>query len=147
MPIYMRIDTIQGPITYDGTKGWLEVRSCQTNVKSDQKGKASGGKVIVTRSADALSAQLFHLNAQATMTDVEIVFVDPDPWGDLPTRIKLSEAILARYQHEADLDTLTFNAGQITYVTGSPGQASSVVGLKDWATRQAAALFGGSGKP
>ena len=146
MPTYMKIDKVPGPITYEHTKGWIELRNVETRRKVVSAGEEpGGGSGIVMKEPDKYSSQLVQLHPQASMVDVTIVFFDAKT-PDEVTRITLSDALLAKYRLGPKLDTFTFSADQVSILEGSPAHASRMVQPQDWGSIQAAKVFSQSGQ-
>jgi type VI secretion system secreted protein Hcp len=72
MPIYMKIEGVEGNVTAEGYKGWIEVNSCQFGIGrgvssphgSDVDREASTpsvSEIVVTKEADKASTKLFEL--------------------------------------------------------------------------------------
>ena len=154
MPAYIKIDGLDGPITYDGTKGWFELQSVQVTEKVDEdSGKRTGGGELTARKAPDLASWNFFQSLTGPIKEVTIVYLGGDRNEPLQefTRITLSGAKLSHYHIEAgrapgsaSLETFTLTFTKITYKKGSPAHASRMVRPEDWGSIQAAKLFGQS---
>jgi hypothetical protein len=139
--IYMKIDGVNGPITYENTKGWIELRDVEARRPIPTPGKESpGGTGIVMKYHDGLSNALAQLKPRAAIVDITIVQFDPRKTQDVE-RMTLREALMASYRFGPDLDTFTFSASEITILGGSLAQAIRMVRPQDWGSIQAAKVF------
>ena len=129
MPIYMRIEGIEGPVT-GKYKGWIELESCQfgnprhTGRSQNREGSVpSISEIVVTKLQDSASSQLFRLSLEGEGKKTTIVFVKDNnvPYLEL----ELENMLISGYSVSGHggsselrpLESLTLNFTKVTYKT------------------------------
>ncbi|HLA95447.1 MAG TPA: type VI secretion system tube protein Hcp [Pyrinomonadaceae bacterium] len=136
MPIYMKYEGIEGPVT-GKYKGWIELGSSQLG--NHRSGTASVSEVVVTKSQDSSSSRLFEESLRGTGKKVSIDFVKGNeaPYMGL----ELEDTVISSYSisgssgSDKPTESLSLNYAKITY--SSKPKASSKEAKDpswDWAT-------------
>jgi len=148
MPIYMKIEGIDGPITHDGTKGWIEIQSLSWGSSSGREPQVPTiSEMVVTKDQDVASSTLFKQALWGEGKKVTIVFVKG---GDSPQeylRITLENALISSYSTSGSgggyrpAEFFTLNFTKITFEKGSSAHASLMIRSQDWGSMQAMKEF------
>lgn len=156
MPVYMKFPGINGSVTYDNSKGWIELQSAQlgqhrsvgTEREKDSKAPVIS-EIIATKYQDSTSTDLFKEALSGREKEVTIVFVKD---GQEYLRITLKGTLISSYNTsgagggDRPLETFTLNFTEITFTMGSPAHASLMVRPQDWGSIHAMAEFNRSAK-
>src|SRR5262245_45128636 len=154
MPIYMKFPGINGPITYDNSKGWIELGSVSFgtgreigNPTGTSSNRESGAvhvqEVNVTKSFDSTSQSLFNEALSGTGKNVTIVFVQN---GQEYLRLNLEGALISSYSMgggggERPMESFSLNFTKMTFKMGSPAHASLMIRPQDWGSLKAMEEF------
>jgi type VI secretion system secreted protein Hcp len=137
MPIYMKIDGIDGSVTAAGHEKWIELQSCQLGTNRHianatgrgQNREASApavSEIVVTKDLDCASTGLFRLSLWGEGKKVKIDFVktDKDKFEAF-LQAELENALISSYSvsghggvgHSTPMESLSLNFTKITYAT------------------------------
>lgn len=120
MPIYMKYEGVNGPLT-GKYQGWIELESCQIgSYQSNPSGKSVTSDVTVTKHSDSSSTSLFKEAAQGTGKKVTIDFVKDET---AYLSIELEKAVIFHYSIDKGFEILALSFTKITYST-KPVKAS-----------------------
>jgi type VI secretion system secreted protein Hcp len=135
MPIYCQYEGIKGAATEKGHKDWIELESCQLGVHRQMTSAAGRGsnreasqpsvsEIVVTKTQDCASADLFRAACSGQGKKVKIDFVKTDK-DKLETylTIEMENTMISSYStsghggdgHSRPMESLSFNFTKITY--------------------------------
>jgi len=140
MPIYMKYDGIDGDVTSDSHKGWIELNSFQwgvgrgisspTGASADRESSApSISEITVTKQQDVATTKLLDEALQGEGKKVQIDFVKTDK-GKLETYMfyKLEDAMISGYSISSGGDrpseSLSLNFTKIEFKGNSMDRAN-----------------------
>jgi type VI secretion system secreted protein Hcp len=161
MPIYMSYEGIKGAVTAEGHKEWIELESCQVGVHRNvtnatgrgtnrEAGAPSVSEIVLTKTQDCASADLFKAAVIGDGKKVKIDFVktDKDKFETYLT-IELENVMVSSFStsghggegHSRPMESLSLNFTKIVY-TNNQTDAKNKNAAKQMAGWDAAA-----GKP
>jgi len=141
MPIYMKIEGIVGPVTFNNSKGWIELLSVHfwdpTSNGVGSAGKSRTSEISVTKYVDSTSPVLFQLSADGRgVKKVTIVFVRD---GCEYVRVELGNTSIVSITSAGNdwttgspVDLVTLNFANITFEKGSSALLCQMVRPQDW---------------
>src|SRR6516165_9612035 len=137
MPIYMKIDGVDGSVTAAGHEKWIEIESAQVGTHRHVTNATGRGvnreasapavsEIVVTKSTDCASTGLFRLSLHGEGKKVKIDFVKTDKDKFEPyLQLELENTLVSSYSvsghggdnHQRPMESLSLNFTKITYVT------------------------------
>ncbi len=159
MPIYMKFDGIVGPVTYDKSKGWIELESVQLgqhrsirsptgSARERESQSPNISEIVATKYQDSSSTALFKQALWGEGKKVTIVFVKIDKDSSQEyLRIILENTLISSFTTSGSggadrpMESFTLNFTKITFEKGSSAHASLMVRPQDWGSLQAMAMF------
>jgi type VI secretion system secreted protein Hcp len=153
MPIYMHFEGVDGAVTAEGHKKWIELQSCQLGVHRNVTSPTGRGQnreaavpamseIVVTKLQDCSSTGLFKASLWGEGKKVKIDFVKTDQNKfEAYMKIELESTLVSSYStsgmggegSERPMESLSLNFTKITYhtiqmdaanKTGKPDRAS-----------------------
>src|SRR5262245_47340621 len=150
MPIYMKIDGVDGSVTATGHEKWIELQSCQLGTNRHVTNATGRGvnreasapavsEVVVTKDLDCSSTNLFRLSLWGEGKKVKIDFCKTDKDKFEPyLQLELENTLVSNYSISGGGlalpgESLALNFTKITYntiqmddtnKTGKPDRAS-----------------------
>ena len=137
MPIYMKIDGVDGSDTAAGHEKWIELESCQLGAHRNVTSASGRGvnreasapsvsEIVVTKTQDCASTGLFKLSLWGEGKSVKIDFckVDKDKFEPY-LQLELENVLISSYNvsgHGGDasgrpMESLSLNYTKVTFVT------------------------------
>lgn len=137
MPIYMKIDGVDGSVTAVGHEKWIELDSCQLGVNRHITSPTGRGtnreasapavsEIVVTKSLDCASAELFKLSlwGEGKKTKIDFCKTDKDKF-ETYFSYELENTLISSYSvsgtggdaSSRPMESLALNFTKITYVT------------------------------
>lgn len=134
MPIYMKYEGIEGSAT-GKYKGWIDLESCQLNpyVRS---GRVGASEIVVTKSHDTASPQLFKEGLTGTGKKVTVDFVK----GNIAPymSIEMEGVLISSYSvggsgasQDKSSESLSLNYTKISYSTKETADSKDPKDAKD----------------
>jgi type VI secretion system secreted protein Hcp len=139
MPIYMKIDGIDGSVTAAGHEKWIELDSAQMGVNrhvtnptgrgvNREASAPSVSEIVVTKPLDCASTGLFRLSLWGEGKKVKIDFCKTDKDKIEPyLQLELENTLISSYSasghgggggvHDRPMESLSMNFTKITYAT------------------------------
>src|SRR5437868_7124950 len=137
MPIYMKIDGVDGSVTATGHEKWIELQSCQLGTNRHVTNATGRGvnreasvpsvsEIVVTKDLDCASTNLFRLSLWGEGKKVKIDFckTDKDKF-EAYLQLELDNVLISNYTvsghggtgHSRPTESLGLNFTKITYNT------------------------------
>src|SRR5262245_49648230 len=137
MPIYMKIDGIDGSVTAEGHKKWIELESCQLGVNRHVTNATGRGtnreasapavsEIVVTKYLDCSSTGLFKLALWGEGKKVNIDFTKTDQNKfENYLQVELENTLISSYSnsghggtgHDRPMESMSLNFSKITFNT------------------------------
>ncbi|WP_165252425.1 Hcp family type VI secretion system effector [Paludisphaera soli] len=150
MPIYMKIEGVKGSAV-GKYKDWIELSSAQLSSGRSVNSAAGRGvnreasapslsEIVVTKSNDIASTQLFQLSLRGEGKKVVIHFVGKDSKGEVPyMALELENALISSYSvsghggtaGDRPMESLSLNFTKITYSTTPVAASADAKVVKD----------------
>lgn len=139
MPIYMHYEGVDGSVTAEGHKKWIELESCQMGVHRNVTSPTGRGanreasvpavaEIVVTKYQDCASTNLFKeaLWGEGKKVKIDFCKTDKDKF-EAYLQLELENTMVSSYNssgHGGDgnarpMESLSLNFSKITYVTTS----------------------------
>jgi len=137
MPIYMKVDGVDGSVTAAGHEKWIELQSCQFGTNRHVTNATGRGvnreasapavsEIVCTKDLDCASTGLFRLSLWGEGKKVKIDFVktDKDKF-EAYLQFELENTLISNYSvsghggvgHAQPMESLSLNFTKITYAT------------------------------
>jgi len=137
MPIYMKIDGLDGSVTAAGHEKWIELASCQMGTNRHVTNATGRGvnreasapavsEIVCTKDLDCASTGLFRLSLWGEGKKVKIDFCKTDKDKFEPyLQLELENCLISNYSvsghggvgHSTPMESLSLNTTKITYAT------------------------------
>jgi len=144
MPIYMKVDGVDGSVTATGHEKWIELQSAQLGVNRHVTNATGRGvnreasapalsEIVVTKDLDCSSTNLFRLSLWGEGKKVKIDFCKTDKDKIEPyLQVELENTLVSNYSvsghggvtHANPMESLSLNFTKITYNTISLDSAN-----------------------